>query len=93
MYNQCEKYKQRVFRRNFYRVKTKFLTFFFLRLKLYRICNKKQKEKNRKNFVLVVKNVVMKKKFLPSPIFTAIFFGGEQFSPKVKSYSKRPIST
>ncbi len=56
MYNQREKYNQSGFRRHFYRGKTKFLTFFFLHLKLRTICYKKQEKKFRKNLILEVKN-------------------------------------
>ncbi len=48
MYNQREKYNQWGFRHHFYRVNTKFSTFFFLRLKLRTICYKKQEKKVRK---------------------------------------------
>jgi hypothetical protein len=63
MYKQREKYNQWGFRRHFYHVKIKFSTFFFLQLKLRTICYKKQEKKVRKNFILVVKNVVKKNNF------------------------------
>jgi hypothetical protein len=48
MYNQREKYNQWGFRRYFFCVKTKLLTFFFLYLKLQTICYKKQEKKFEK---------------------------------------------
>ncbi len=72
--------------------KKNFFYFFFWNLKLQRIFHKKQ-EKVWKNFVLVVKNFLFKICFFSRQFITAVFFGGEQFSPKVKPFSNRPVST
>ncbi len=94
MYNQREKYNQWGFRRHFYHVKTKFSTFFFSHLKLRILCYKKQEKKFEKILFLRWKIKFEKINFFfHCWFFTAIFFGGGQFSPNSKPYSNRSIST
>jgi adenine specific DNA methylase Mod len=65
-----------------------------LHLKLRTIGYKKQEKKDRKNYVLQRGEKLSSKKiFFSSPIFYRCFFGDGQFSPNLKPYSDRPIST
>jgi hypothetical protein len=54
----------------------------------------RNKKKSSKKFCFRGEKLSLKKLiFFSSPIFTAVFFGGGQFSPNLKPYSDRSLST
>jgi hypothetical protein len=73
--------------------KNKIFDLFFLQPKFHTIRYKKQEKKVQKNFILVLKNSVKKKKIFHGRFFTAVFFNSGQFSPNLKPYSDRSRST
>ncbi len=82
MYNQRENYNQWGFCHHFYRVKTKFSTFFFLRLKLRTIGYKKQEKKDQKNYVLQRGEKLSSKTFFfHRQFFTPVFLAMDNFRP------------